>query len=122
MLQQELEDNTDATGVLTAKETMLADMKQRFSHTSTCNNYYLATLLDPRFKCVFLDSVVVDKAKEDIGAMTARVREEPEEQPQPTVEEREILLVLDAEDIPRSRSPAKVSVMLCNVRLFLHLL
>ena len=60
---------------------MLQDITTRFAHIANNKLYYMATLLDPRFKDRFLDKAVVTLAVDHMEEVTATVREEPDGEP-----------------------------------------
>lgn len=80
VLKNELCEVDDARGIISAKETMLVDMESRFGTISANKHYYIATLLDPRFKDRLIESVTVDLACDHLEYITATVREEVHEE------------------------------------------
>ena len=55
---------------------MVQKLQARFESIYSNKLYYVATLLDPRFKSTMLDATTVDLAKDEILTLTAIVREE----------------------------------------------
>lgn len=80
ILKGELREIDEARGIISSKETMLAELETRFVGTITNKYYYMATLLDPRFKDRFLEPVTVELAIDHIEEISATVRQEEEEQ------------------------------------------
>lgn len=56
---------------------MLADLTSRFAAVQTSKHYYIATMLDPRFKDRFLDPITVELATDHLEEVNASIREEP---------------------------------------------
>lgn len=49
-------EGSEFAGVGKMKETILQDLNNRFGSVTNNKNYYLATVLDPRFKLAFFNS------------------------------------------------------------------
>lgn len=79
ILKSTLRDHQTDQGIISAKEAMLEDLSKRFQHTLDDKHYYIATLLDPRFRDRFLDDKTVTLATDYIEELTAVVRNENEE-------------------------------------------
>lgn len=54
------------SGVGTMKETILQDLNKRLGSITDNKNYYLASILDPRFKLAFFNANEKENAKEKI--------------------------------------------------------
>jgi hypothetical protein len=76
ILKEELRSIDESQGVISAKESMLEDMSRRFESAFTNRHYYVATLLDPRFKDRFLDHTTVELAIDHLEELCAQVRVE----------------------------------------------
>lgn len=79
ILKISLNDHTEDRGVQQAKEVMLESLTKRFEHVYSNKHFYIATLLDPRFKQTFFDQTTVDLATDEILILSAKVRVEPME-------------------------------------------